>query len=205
MILGYKGWEDFDPTNRKKKSPKMQLQGTMNRKNGEVLEQYILDACDYYRAQRIADIDKTPEPFKVLSGLKRLCCGAMGFEGVFTKKAQPDFKGTLHGGRSVVFEAKATTTDRITQNEVNETQTASMKSHSGLGAEVFVLVSMNLATFYRVPWDVWEAMKELFGHKYMTKEELTPYEIKFNRGILEILNPQQSISDGLNGGKTDDD
>lgn len=204
MILGYKGWEDFDPTNRQKKKPEMQLQGMVNRKNGEVLEQLILEACDYYRAQTIADIDKTPEPFKVLSGMKRLSCGAMGFEGVFAKKAQPDFKGTLNGGRSVVFEAKATTTDRIPQNEVNETQTASMRSHNRLGANVFVLVSMNLATFYRVPWDVWEAMKELFGHKYMTKEELAPYEIKFNRGILQILDLQQYISNGLNEGETNE-
>lgn len=139
--MGYKGWEDYQPGG-KKKSPDRQWQGRVNRQNGETLERYILASCDYYREMKIADIDKTPEPFRVLSGMKRLSCGAMGFEGVFSKKAQPDFKGTLRGGRSVVFEAKATTTDRITQDEVNETQTASMMSHSALGAEVFVIVSM---------------------------------------------------------------
>lgn len=159
----------------------------MNRKNGEFLEQYILDACDYYRENGIADIDKTPEPFKVLSGMKRLSCGSPGFEGVFAKKAQPDFKGTLSGGQSVVFEAKTTTTDRITQDEVNGTQTASMKSHSALGAEVFVVVSMNLTRFYRVPWEVWVTMKERFGHKYMNQAELAPYEIKMKNGILQFL------------------
>lgn len=159
----------------------------MNRKNGEFLEQYILDACDYYRENGIADIDKTPEPFKVLSGMKRLSCGSPGFEGVFAKKAQPDFKGTLSGGQSVVFEAKTTTTDRITQDEVNETQTASMMSHSALGAKVFVVVSMNFTRFYRVPWEVWVTMKERFGHKYMNQSELAPYEIKFKNGILQIL------------------
>lgn len=185
--MGYKGWEDFDPENKKPKNPEMQWQGRVNRKNGEVLEQYILEACDYYRAQKIADIDKTPEPFKVLSGMKRLSCGTPGFEGVFAKKAQPDFKGTLAGGRAVVFEAKTTTTDRITQDEVNETQYASMKSHSALGAEVFVVVSMNLATYYRVPWEVWETMKQRFGHKYMNQADLSPFEIKFKNGILQIL------------------
>lgn len=159
----------------------------MNRQNGEMLERYILESCAYYREKGIADIDKTPEPFKVLSGMHRLSSGAMGFEGIFAKKAQPDFKGTLAGGRAVVFEAKTTTTDRITQDEVNETQTTSMKSHSTLGAEVFVIVSMNLTTFYRVPWDVWGSMKQRFGHKYMNQLELTPYEIKIKDGILQFL------------------
>lgn len=184
--MGYKGWEDFNP-GEKKKSAEHQWQGRVNRKNGELLERYILDACDYYREKKIADIDKTPEPFKVLSGMKRLSSGTMGFEGVFAKKAQPDFKGTLPGGRAVIFEAKVTTTDRITQDEVNEAQTASMRSHSALGAEVFVIVSMNLTTFYRVPWEVWETMKQRFGHKYMNQDDLEPFEIPFKRGILQIL------------------
>lgn len=184
--MGYRGWENYQP-GEKKKSPEKQWQGRVNRKNGEFLEKYILDACDYYRENGIADIDKTPEPFKVLTGIKRISCGVMGFEGVFAKKAQPDFKGTLHGGRSVVFEAKTTTTDRITQDEVNETQTVSMRSHSALGAEVFVVVSMNLTRFYRVPWEVWVTMKERFGHKYMNQAELAPYEIKMKNGILQFL------------------
>lgn len=184
--MGYKGWENYQPGD-KQKSPAKQWQGRANRANGEALERFILEACDYYREMKIADIDKTPEPFKVLSGMKRLSCGAIGFEGVFAKKAQPDFKGTLRGGRAVVFEAKVTTTDRITQDEVNDTQAAAMKSHRALGADVFVVVSMNLTSFYRVPWEVWVTMKERFGHKYMNQSELAPYEINFKNGILQIL------------------
>lgn len=188
MTLGrFDGWEDFDPSKRKQKNPEMQWQGRVNRNNGEVLEWYILASCAYYRDMMIADIDKTPEPFKVLSGMKRLSCGTPGFEGVFAKKAQPDFKGTLAGGRSVVFEAKCSTTGRILQSEVTETQAESMKSHSALGADVFVIVSLDLATFYRVPWDVWVDMKERFGHKYMNQADLSPFEIKFKNGILQIL------------------
>ena len=186
ISMGYSGWENFAP-GEKKKNPGKQWQGRVNKQNGELLERYILESCDYYREMKVADIDKTPEPFRVLSGLHRLACGVMGFEGVFTKKAQPDFKGTLAGGRAVVFEAKTTTTDRITQDEVNDTQTASMKSHSALGAEVFVVVSMNLATYYRVPWEVWATMKGRFGHKYMDRENLAPYEIKFKNGFLQFL------------------
>lgn len=183
----FDGWEDFDPSRRKPKKPEMQWQGRVNRKNGEVLEWYILESCAYYREMKIADIDKTPEPFKVLSGMKRLSCGTPGFEGVFAKKAQPDFKGTLAGGRSVVFEAKCSTTGRILQSEVTEAQRLSMSSHKALGADVFVIVSLDLTTFYRVPWDVWVTMRGMFGHKYMNQQELAPYEIKFKNGILQIL------------------
>ena len=73
------------------------------------------------------------------------------------------------------------------QNEVSEVQADAMRSHSALGAAVFVIVSLDLTTFYRVPWEVWVSMKERFGHKNMNKEELAPYEIKFKNGILQIL------------------
>lgn len=185
--MGYKGWEDFNPNGQRQKNSEMQWQGRVNRKNGEVLESYILEACCYYREQKIADIDKTPEPFKVLTGMKRLSCGTPGFEGTFIKKAQPDFKGTLAGGRAVIFESKCSTRGKIMQDEVNEVQADAMRSHSALGAVVFVIVSLDLTTFYRVPWEVWVTMKERFGHKYMNKEELAPYEIKFKNGILQIL------------------
>lgn len=184
--MGYKGWEDYDP-NAPKKAPKLQMRGLVNRTHGASLEDLILTACEVYRVKKIAEIDKTPEPFKVLTGIHRLSCGAMGFEGVFAKKAQPDFQGTLSGGRSVVFEAKMTITDRITQDEVNKAQTAYMNSHDALGAVVFVLVSMNLSKFYRVPWDVWKSMKERYGRKYMKAEDLAPFEISFKNGILMFI------------------
>jgi len=166
-----------------------QWQGLVNRNNGEALEQVILAACDYYRRNKIAEIDKTPEPFRVLSGRKRLSCGAMGFEGVFTKKAQPDFKGTLFGGQAVVFEAKMTTTDRISQSAVNEAQTAALDYHKFMGAKCFVVVSINLEKFYRVPWGVWPVMREYFGHKYMDADDLRAFEIQRRNGILQILKP----------------
>lgn len=41
--------------------------------------------------------------------------------------------------------------------------------------------------FYRVPWIVWKNMKQRFGHRFMTKEELGPYKIKEYRGRLLLL------------------
>lgn len=90
------------------KNPARQAQGSISRATGEGFEAQILTACAYYRAHGIAEIDKTPEPIKVISGRHQNPSGCWSFEAVFTKQAQPDFQGTLCGGSSVVFEAKAT-------------------------------------------------------------------------------------------------
>ena len=144
-------------------------------------------ACAYYRAHGIAEIDKTPEPIKVISGRHQNPSGCWSFEAVFTKQAQPDFQGTIDGGRSVVFEAKATDKDRILQSAVTHEQAYAMQSHAQKGALVFVLVCLRGCAVYRVPWEVWLRMKEHFGHKYMTAEELEPYRVQMRRGVILFL------------------
>ncbi len=184
--MAFKGWENYDPT-APKKSPEMQRRGQINRIMGAQFEQYITAACDAYRTRGIADIEKTPEPFRVLSSMHRLSCGAMGFEGVFEEKAQPDFKGTMRNGISIVFEAKESSTGRIEQRAVNPHQTKSLRSHERLGAKAFVMVCLDFRDFYRVPWAVWDNMKELCGHKYMNREQLEPYRIHCVNGMLHLL------------------
>lgn len=122
------------------KSPARQAQGSISRATGEGFEAQILTACAYYRAHGIAEIDKTPEPIKVISGRHQNPSGCWSFEAVFTKQAQPDFQGTLCGGSSVVFEAKATDKDRIMQSAVTEEQARALESHANMGALAFVLV-----------------------------------------------------------------
>lgn len=35
-------------------------------------------------------------------------------------------------------------------------------------------------------------MKELFGHKFMTKEEAAPYRVRYNtRGVLDFLGAEK--------------
>ena len=159
----------------------------MNRDIGNAFEDYIKAACDYYRLRGYAEVDKTPEPFKVTSGRHKNQGGMFVFEGVFTKQAQPDFQGTLKGGRSVVFEAKTSTGDRIEQSVVTLEQKRALISHETLGAWAYVMVSLSLRTFYRVPWTVWSEMKERFGRKYMTAEDLKPYMVSMHNGILLIF------------------
>lgn len=84
-------------------------QGKRNRALGLQFEKIITEACEHYRSMGLAYIEKTPEPMRVIGVLDR----KRGiFKAVFEKAAQPDFKGTMAGGRAVVFEAKHTETDR---------------------------------------------------------------------------------------------
>jgi recombination protein U len=103
------------------------------------------------------------------------------------KKAQPDFKGTLHGGRSVVFEAKHTDKDRIQQSCVTDEQAKRLNKHEKLGALTFVLVSFGMAEFYRIPWCDWKCMKELFGRKYVSPSDLGEYRVREADGVLRFL------------------
>ena len=159
------------------------IQGKRNRTQGLKFEEIIDEACEYYKAMGLAHIEKTPEPMKIIRVLDR----RLGrFVAVFTKAAQPDYKGTMAGGRSVVFEAKHTETDRIKQDAVTEGQKNAMDLHEDMGALCFVLVSMG-TEYYRVPWEKWKTMKEDCGHKYMNAADLHPYTLGVWPGHLRFL------------------
>ena len=125
-----------------------QRRGWKNKKAGEAFEQIIAHACTFYREQGTAEIEKTPEPMKQLGAKDR----KGHFRACYQKRAQPDFKGTLHGGTSVVFEAKHTDGDRILQSVITEDQWRRLDKHWSLGAAVFVIVSIGMENFYNVPW-----------------------------------------------------
>ena len=159
------------------------VQGKVNRAQGLAFENTIEAACEYYQTQRQAYIEKTPEPMRVIAALDR----KRGiFKAVFQKAAQPDYKGTIVGGRAVVFDAKSTETDRIQQSAVTDEQRDALNMHESMGAVCFVLVSLGFK-YYRVPWGHWKTMKELFGHKYMNADDLAKYEIPYLNGFLRFL------------------
>lgn len=156
-------------------------QGKVNKAQGDFFEQLIDAACLNYWANKEAHIEKTPEPFKVTRPL-----GGGKFEGFYAKEGQPDYKGTLKGGKSIVFEAKHTSTDKIKQDAVQLHQAENLDSHQELGAVCFVLVSMGNG-FYRVPWEDWKNLKNLYGHKYLNLQEIEKYKVPFKRGIVAFL------------------
>ena len=149
-----------------------QKQGKKNREEGQLFEAVLDRTFAYYSEKGYAKIDKTPEPFKIIKRLEYL-----RFIGCFQKKAQPDYKGTIKGGRTVIFEAKYTSTDRITQDRVSDLQAAYMDQETALGARCFVLAGFKSGGIYRIPWPVWSDMKKKFGHKYVTEDDLSEYRI----------------------------
>ena len=154
--------------------------GAKARSNGQQFEELIERACLRYKALKIAYIEKTPEPMKPLSKPNQYG----QFKACYEKHAQPDYKGTLKGGRAVVFEAKHTDGPRIEQARVTFEQTAALNRHESMGALCFILVSFRFENFYAVPWIVWRDMERHFGKVSANEKDLLPY---LAPGIMTFL------------------
>jgi len=153
--------------------PGRQMTGRRSRASGAAFERWLSDACEFYLRNGAAYIEKTPEPFHITGKDSR---GVV--RGYYEKKGQPDYKGILCDGTGIMFEAKHTDSDRINQNVITDAQWKSLDIYEKFGARCYVMVSIKLARFYRVPWDIWKQMKELFGRRYMTEQELEPYRLR---------------------------
>lgn len=157
--------------------------GLQSKRAGEYFENLIEASLSWYKGKGVARVEKTPEPMRPLRPPNR----QGQFLACYTKAAQPDFKGTLTGGRSVVFEAKHTDSDRIEYNRLTPEQLDSLAEHHSLGAVVFVLVSVGLQDFFRVPWETWRDMKDIYGHKHIKAAELEPFRVQYIAGVLKLL------------------
>ena len=158
------------------------LTGQKSRAAGELFEKMLENSCKYYSIHGDAEICKTPEPMKPI---RKLSGGQ--FVAVFTKKAQPDYKGTLKGGKAVVFEAKHTDADRILRSAVTAEQEAQFNRHEQLGAECFVMVSFSFQRFFKVPWWLFRDMKDHYCRKYLIPADLKEYECYYINGVLRFL------------------
>ena len=158
-------------------------QGRQRRINGDCFENMIASSLFWYECKGVACIEKTPEPMKPLGKPNK----RGQFLACYTKAGQPDFKGTLTGGRSVVFEAKHTESDRIEYSRLTDEQIKKLKLHHELGAAAFILVSFGLQDFYRIPWEVWRDMKEIYQRKHIKQKELEPYRVQYIAGVIKLL------------------
>lgn len=159
------------------------VRGRTSRAAGGCFEGMIEQANRRYKKLGVAVIEKTPEPMKVLRPYIRT---KGQFVACFDRKAQPDFKGVMAGGRCIIFDAKHTDSDRIQQNAVTPEQEKVMNEYESMNAICFILVSIKFQRFFRVPWFDWQNMKILYGHKFMTTLDLSPYEVK-KEGYLQYL------------------
>ncbi len=167
----------------KTKDPRRQLRGAINKAKGKNFEEYIDRSFDYYAMKGLAIVDKTPEPMQIVKPL-----GAGKFVAYFAKSAQPDYKGTLRGGKTVVIEAKYTSTDRMEQSRVKDGQADYLTRHQRLGALCYIVAGFGTGEVYRIPWDAWRNMKDLFGRKYVREEDLEEYKVTAgSNGLLRLL------------------
>lgn len=165
------------------KDPKHQLQGKLNKARGKQFEARLDAAFAYYKACGSAVVEKTPEPMKPIRSL-----GRGQFVACYERKAQPDYKGVIKGGRAVMFEAKFTSTDRMDQDRVRPEQGDYLDQHQALGARCYVLAGFLSGAVYCLPWNDWKTMKQRFGRKYATEADLQPYRVLKDRaGRLLLL------------------
>lgn len=156
--------------------------GKRNNAQGHFFESFIKTACAVYKQKGIACVEKMPEPFMVLEKRDKGI-----FKGRFIAHAQPDFMGTLSGGRSICFEAKYTSTDKLGQNVLTGEQWDSLEQHWKAGAKAGVCAGIG-DVYAFIPWPVWRSMQDIYGRKYMTAEDLEPYRVRFN-GACMFLDP----------------
>ena len=159
------------------------VRGKASRRTGNLFQQMIDQTCIWYAEQGIAVIEKTPEPMRPISKPNR----AGQFQACFIKQAQPDYKGTLHGGRTIVMEAKHTDHTRIAFERVSEEQQRQLEAYHNMGAVTVVLVSFGMQQFYCIPWTVWRDMKARFGRKYIKAEDVQEFRVPVVGGRLDFM------------------
>jgi len=173
-----------DPTADEAIKKLMRQQRAMqSRQNGALFERMIDASLKWYASRGDAHIEKTPEPMKPLRPPNQ----RGQFLACYTKQAQPDYKGTLKGGRSIVFEAKHSESDKIDYGRLTEEQRDGLEAHYQLGAFAGVLVSLGMTDFYMVPWEIWRRMTEIYGRKHMKDYELERYRVPFYGGVIKLL------------------
>lgn len=160
------------------KKARQRWQNGANNAQGHFFEGYIKAACGTYHDNERAEVDKIPEPFRVT---KKHPDGT--FTGRFTAHAQPDFQGTLHGGRAICFEAKYTTTEKMKRDVLTDTQIKALGYHASRGAVAGVCIGIQ-DSFFFIPWEAWRDMAQIYGRKYVTAADVEEYRVRFNGSVL---------------------
>lgn len=163
---------------------KNDYKGLKAKRNGERFEQLLDVTCVHYSLRGLAYIQKTPEPMRVIAPISR---SKGQYKAIFTKKAQPDYTGTLKSGRSIVFEAKHTDSTRLAFDRLSYAQEKDLGYHDCLGAKSLIVISFNMKSFYAVPWKKWKQLKQHSGKKSVNQSDLVEFEISTKNGMLNLL------------------
>ena len=163
-------------------NPKRRYNGAVNKARGRRFEERLDLAFEYAKAKGYAYIEKTPEPLRPIKSFEN-----GKFIAVYEHKAQPDYKGVLAGGKCVVIEAKFTSTDRIDQTRVTRNQAEQLERYSRLGAACYVITGFASGNVYLIRWETWQNMKDAFGHKYATEDDLKARRVCEANGVLDFF------------------
>ena len=159
-----------------RKAVEKSVQGWKNKKEGASFEADVIRSCESYEKYKLAFIEKTPEPMKVIGKLSDRV-----FKAIYEKQAQPDFKGTLCGGRAICFDAKCTCTDKIALSMLTDEELRCLELHRELGAWAGVLMCFiqgNKRTYAMIPISIFMSAKALNGHKHWTVDEVSRWKVK---------------------------
>ena len=163
--------------------PKRQYLGMKAKAKGAAFESRIERSFAYYRSKGFAVVAKESEPMRPIKPI-----GQGRFIACYERKSKPDYSGVIKGGRFVCFEAKYTDTMRMQYSYVQQHQADYMDEVQQYSARCFVLCGFNSGNVYRVPWYIWKNMKELYGRKYVTEEDLSKYEVPVGKdGTLFVM------------------
>lgn len=163
---------------------KNRVRGARSKRNGQTFENLIERSCIRYRTKGIADIKKTPEPMKPVGVIN---ARRGWFKAVYEKKGQPDFTGTIKGGRSVLIEAKHSSVKRIEFERILPQQREDLENCTRLGGLALVVISFNLKDFYCIEWIDWIELKEKTGKKSLNDKDLAPYKVELVLGGIDFL------------------
>lgn len=164
---------------------KISASNRATRAEGRMFEESILRACEVYKANGTAVINKVPEPRRVVGrtggrSSLMICCNE--------KKSDPDFEGSLApDGKCIIFDAKHTDKDRILSIALTDHQREILDIHYACGSDCYVCVSFGFKKYYMIPYSVWRDMKEIFGRQYILPEDeqiqgyLIPFDLTVDK------------------------
>lgn len=171
-------WKALTPAEQYKRS----IAAARSRIAGETFEAQIEASLHWHETHGLMRARKTPEPMKPIRPMN----GGQ-FVACYTKRAQVDFSGTMFGGRAVRFEAKQTDSGRFERGRLTDEQMDDLRENEALGALCFVILCFGYDHFYRVPWKLWDNMKQTFGRQYVTEEDVARFRLPYVAGVIKIL------------------
>lgn len=159
------------------------IKGAQSKAAGAHFEKQISNSIEWHQKHRLMRLCKTPEPIRQIGRLN----SKGQFLACYSEKAQVDFAGTMIGGKSIRFEAKQTSSDRFAFDRLSKEQMTDLTEHQKLGAYCFVLICFGVDDFYRIPWDIWRNMKEIYGRKYIKASDVQEFKLPCHSGVIKLL------------------